>query len=150
MSIDKRELILARLPLFAASTLGFEARRNDNDFSDVARPLAVTLDGDEEADENDPVTRPPDAPRRITVKGQIVVLASGPADTIGTTMNGYRVKLIKGIVADATLLGLVLNGRDRQSIRYEGGTLAITSGRAIEAELRLDFAFTYLLRFDEL
>jgi hypothetical protein len=148
--MDRRELILARLPLFAASATGLKSDRNVNDFSDLARPLVVSLDGDEEAAEGDPEGRPVNAPRRVGVKAQFVVLIGEPAATIGTTINGYRAKLLKAIVTDAELLALLLDPASRQSIRYQGSTFALSSGRTAEAELRLDFTFWYILRFDEL
>jgi len=148
--MDRRELILARLPLLAAAATGVKAFRNTNDFSDLARPCIVTLDGDEEAEERDPEARPPNAPRRVALKAQFVALASGTAAAIGATINGYRAVLLKNVVTDATLLSLVLDSAVRQSIRYQGASMTISSGRTIEAELRLDFAFTYALRFDEL
>jgi hypothetical protein len=147
---DRRELILARLPLLAAAATGIKFFRNANDFSDLVRPCGVTLDGDEEPEESDPQSRPPDAPRRVALKAQFVVLASGLPEDIGTKINGYRVPLLKAVVSDATLLGLVLDSMARQSIRYHGATLTLSSGRQIEGELRLDFAFAYALIFSEL
>jgi hypothetical protein len=148
--VDRRELILARLPLLAAAATGVKAFRNTNDFSDLSRPCIVTLDGDEEAEGRDPETRPSNAPRRVMLKAQFVALASGTAAAIGATINGYRAALLKNVVTDATLLTLVMDSAGRQSIRYQGASMMISSGRAIEAELRLDFTFTYALRFDEL
>jgi hypothetical protein len=147
--MDRREEILVRL-LAIVQTIFKTAARNKNDFSDLARPAGVVLDGDEKANEQDPENRPPDAPRRVTMAAEIVALASEPAETIGTTINGYRVALLKGIVTDATLIGLVLDGERRQSIRYIGSSLIIQSDRAIAGELRLQFEFTYALRFEEL
>ena len=149
--MDRREAILARLPEIAQLVTTIDTiKRNTNEFSDLSRPAIVSLDGDEEQSDRDSESRPPNAPRRMTLKAQLVVLASGMPETIGTTINGLRVKLLKGIVSDAQLIALVLDGAKRQSIRYEGATLTMGSGRQIEAELRLDFAFTYALRFDEL
>jgi hypothetical protein len=147
---DRRELILARLPLLAAAATGLKAVRNANDFSDLARPCVVTLDGDEEPDEGDPQSRPSDAPRRVALKAQFVILASGLPEDVGTKINGYRAPLLKAVVNDATLLGLVFDSMARQSIRYHGATLTLNSGRQIEGELRLDFAFAYALIFSEL
>jgi hypothetical protein len=70
------------LPLLAAAATGVKAFRNTNDFSDLARPCIVTLDGDEEAEERDPEGRPPTAPRRVALKAQFVALASGTAAAI--------------------------------------------------------------------
>jgi hypothetical protein len=148
---DPRESILARLPDVALLATDVEvAVRNKNEFSDLARPAVVVFDGDEEASDSDPETRPPNAPRRVTMKAELAVLASGASDTIGTTVNRYRAQLIQAITSDAVLIGLVLDGTARQSIRYTGSTVALSSGRAIEAELRLGFAFTYVLRPDQL
>src|ERR1700724_635465 len=104
--MDRREEILVRLLEIVAAALP-KAERNKNDFSDLARPAGVVLDGDEKANEQDPVNRPPDAPRRGTMAAAIVALASGASATIGTTMNAYRVQLLKGIATDAILIGLV-------------------------------------------
>jgi len=149
--MDPREQILARVLQIAESVaagLGVQTvERNKDDFSEMALPAFVLLDGDEEGDESDPLTRPTNAPRRVTMKAQLVVLASGAPASIGATVNGYRIGLLVAIVNDATLIGLVLDGQRRQSIRYIGTSLTIASGRAIEAELRMDLEFTYALVF---
>jgi hypothetical protein len=147
---DRREAILARLLEIIAEV--FETTgRNKNEFSDLSRPAGVLLDGSEEADDRDPQGRPVNAPRRVVMKPSIVALASGTSAAIGTTMNGYRGQLLKKIVSDTALLALVLNPDKEQSIRYLGGELTTQSGdRATAADLHLEFAFTYVLRFDEL
>lgn len=149
--MDAREAILARLVAIADTVPNVKTTaRNNNDFADLARPALVILDGDEEADVNDPETRPPNAPRRVAMKAELVILASGTPDTIGTTMNALRAATIKAIQTDALLIALVWDGGVRQSIRYNGATLSLQSGRAIEAEQRLDFSFVYVLSPDQL
>jgi hypothetical protein len=149
--MDRREEILARLLALAQNVTGFKiAVRNKNEFSDLARPALVVLDGDEAAQEKDPQARPTNAPRIIHMKPEVIILMSGTPDAIGTSVNGQRAKLIKAIEADAALLALVWDGAKRQSIRYEGSGLAIASGRQIEADMTLHFVLTYVLRPDEL
>ncbi len=145
--MDIREAILARLLTLAGTVGAYKVERNLNDFSDLARPAIVILDGDEEAHEDDPQVRPSSAPRRIVMTPEIVVLASGPAAAIGSTINGFRIALLRAIMLDQGLIALVLDGTTRQSIRYVGAELSLQSGRAIEAELRLNFSFTYRMEF---
>ena len=144
---DPREAILLRLVGIAAMpALGFATVvRNVDDIPDLARPAACIMDGDEEADEEDPKKFPPSAPRRVTMKAEMVILAGGQAAEIGGVVNTLRYALIHAVQNDAQLAALVLDGTRRQTIRYIGTEFRVDGGRAVEAEARVSFSFTYIL-----
>lgn len=146
--MDRREEILARLAAIAAGIDGVKtAARNKDEFSDLARPAVVLIDGDEEAHDSDPPTRPTTAPRLVALKPEIVILLSGAPESVGSSLNALRTALIKAILTDAILIGIV---HDRIGTRYIGCVINIGRGRAVEGELRLHFVFTYALRAEEL
>jgi hypothetical protein len=149
--MNRREEILARLLAIAEAAPDVKnAARNKDEISDLARPAIVVMDGDEEADSNDPESRPTHAPRIVHMRPEIVILLSATPESIGTSLNTLQAALYKAIVTDAALISLARDGRSMQSIRYLGSETTIERGRAAEGKRILHFLFTYPLCPEEL
>lgn len=143
---DQREAILARLLAVAAAVSGVLATaRNEPDFGELRRPSMTVFEGDEQADDSDPVRqRPTNAPRRVTMTPQIIIAVGGPSETVGTTINSLRSALIKAVLSDATLQSLCAAGRGA-GLWYEGSSTELGRGRTMEAEMTVAFSFQYFL-----
>lgn len=145
---DKREQILARLLVVAKGVDGVAAAfRNKDEISDKQRPAVVILDADEAADDADPMGRPVRAPRRIAMTPEIYILLGAKPEDLGTQINTLRAKLVKAILTDTELQTIVGSNGD---IRYEGCATALARGRTMEGEMGVSFAFSYVLRPDDL
>ena len=107
----------------------------------------VILDADEAADDADPTSRPSRAPRRIAMTPEIYILLGARPEELGTAINTLRARLVKTILADAQLAGIVGSNGD---IRYEGCATALARGRSMEGEMGVSFSFAYVLRPEEL
>lgn len=145
---DRREAILARLLAVAQSIAGIvKAARNVTELSEAQRPAIILFDGTESADDTDPKARPGNAPRLITMSPQFEITLGAASEDIGTALNVLRAALMKAVMTDATIAGLVL---DREGTRYQGASFGAEGGRVAEGSMQLDFTFTYVLRPDEL
>lgn len=145
---DRREMVLARLLEIARGIEGIAAAfRNKDEISEKQRPAIVILDADEAADDADPVSRPSRAPRRIAMTPEIYILLGAKPEELGTVINTLRARLVKTILADAQLAGIVESNGD---IRYEGCATALARGRSMEGEMGVSFTFAYVLRPEEL
>ncbi len=141
---DVREEILARLFAIAAEVPGVAmAGRNRVGLSETARPAVVVLDADEAAEEDEPRGRPGHAPQLVVMTPELFVLAGAPAAEIGAELNGFRRRIVRRVLTDATLLSLAgPNG----FVRYAGCATALAAGRSMEGEMSLSFAIRYVLR----
>lgn len=140
--MDVREAILARLVVIAERCGADRVVRNEyapNEKQDTI----MLLDGDEAADEDDPVGRSPLAPRRMTMTPQLLIaLARGRAQ-VGTRLNGIRSALIYEVATDAPLIALTLNGR---GARLHSTQTSLAWGRSMLGEMGVAFAIPYLLK----
>lgn len=114
--------------------------------NDDQLPAIAILEGDEEANEDDPVSRPTFAPRRVIMVPHIVIAArrrrsdeSPPLD-IGPSLNTIYAALLKAIMTDTTLAGLTL---DRDGVRFLGMESDLAVGRAMNGQMAVRFGFTY-------
>jgi hypothetical protein len=147
--MDRREMIMARLLAVAGSVEGVVlASRNDRNIDEGLRPAVYLYDADEHADETDPTEkRRLGQPRRVRMVPQIyLVLGKAPED-LGTAINVMRARLLKAILTDTELQGIVGNNGD---IRYEGCSTELQSGRTMEGEVLFAFSFLYYLVPSEL
>lgn len=145
---DIREEILERLKEIAEELEGI--KRVERDFIAISEdelPAVIILEGDEEADEGDPVGRPTTSPRRVTMTPEIRIMVRNNSADIGPQLSAFRAALIKAIAADAALKALVING---VGIRYRGLATALARGRTMDADMGLVFGLTYVLKPDEL
>ncbi|NEI52715.1 hypothetical protein GR217_34415 [Rhizobium leguminosarum] len=141
---DPRENILARLVTLAKDITGIKTvKRNDLDLPETALPAIVILDGDETADDNDPVGRPPTAPRIVTMTPEFYVVVAEKAANVGTQINMYRALVIDAVATDAQLIGLTKN---KEGGRYDGAASGLARGRTMTGEIGLSFSFRYVLR----
>lgn len=141
---DTREAILARLVVVAAGITGIKTvKRNDLDLPETSLPAIVILDGDETADDNDPIGRPPTSPRIITMTPEFYVVLAEKAATVGTQINLYRGRVINAVATDAQLISLT---KDNEGGRYDGAASGLARGRTMTGEVGLSFSFRYVLR----
>lgn len=120
--------------------------------NDDQLPALAVLEGDEETNEDDPVNRPPSAPRRVTMMPHIVIagrrnLQGSPPADIGENLNAIYAALLKAIMTDATLAGLTLDGR---GVRFLGMESDLAVGRMMQGQMAVKFAFTYGLVLTDL
>lgn len=146
--MDPREAILARLLDVAAGVdTSLAKRRNETDVSSSNLPAVILFDGEEVARENDPVGRSAATIRHVDMTPEVQFRLEAKAEDVGTKLNVLRAKLIKAVLNDETLLGLVINSR---AIRYQGSMTATERGRSMEGGIGVAFTFTYVLKPDDL
>lgn len=151
---DTREAILARILVLAQAvktddTTIKTAIRNRGPLETDKRPAIVLLDGDEQdALPGRPPGRGglPIPPAIMTMTPELFVLLDEVRprpETSGTRLNAYRDALMEAIAGDTELLTLLgSNGR----VRYKGCATDLKSGSALAGEMRLDFAYTYVVK----
>lgn len=145
---DVREAIMARLLVLASEVENVaNAYRNIRAVSDDKLPALIVLEGDEEADENDPPRRVPQATRRVHMRPQIVIASGAPSEELGTDLNTLRIATIKAVLSDDTLRELTL---DETGVRYEGMDGELMFGRTMIGNIALRFRLTYALKPHEL
>lgn len=147
--MDKREAILTRLAEIAGGIAGIKtAVRNQDEVSERARPAIVIFDADEAADESSGERgRTGKSPNIVEMSPEVLILLGAPPETVGTALNAMRAKLIKAVLTDNDLA--VLTGTNGGA-RYAGCSTHLGSGRSMEGSMTLQFAFTYVLRPDQL
>jgi len=148
MSEDKREAILARLVEVAKTLTEPDCVfRNQTEIPESKRPAIVILDADETADEAAYGRgRPANAPNVILLQPEIFILLEAAPDKIGTELNGFRNRVLKAVLHDASLLALCKDG----DIRYDGFATGLAVGRSMEGEGGIGLTFRYVLRPDKL
>lgn len=141
--IDRREAILERLLAILKTIAGPEKGfRNRIDIPENRRPALVMLDADEVRDDTDDGKgRPPNAPMWIHMTPELYILLGAKSENIGADLNLFRIQLIKAILSDQTLIGLVKDG----DIRFLGYTTGLASGRSMEGEAGISFQFRYMV-----
>ncbi|MEY9829827.1 hypothetical protein ABIA25_001642 [Sinorhizobium fredii] len=88
-------------------------------------------------------SRPPTAPRIMTMTPEIYVIVAKAAADVGTQVNLMRSRFINAISADAQLIALT---KDREGGRYEGAASGLSRGRTMIGEVGLSFSFRYVLK----
>ena len=142
---DPREAILERLRVIGSTLNGVTTSlRNVMALSEDRRPAIIVLDADEAADEvSYGGSRPFDAPSVVVMTPEVFVLVSSSAATVGSDLNLIRGRLIKAVLQDATLKGLLGSNGD---VRYAGCGTALATGRSMEGEMAVSFAFRYVMK----
>ncbi len=140
---DIREAILVRLLAIADGISGINtALRNTDSISDSKYPAILILDGDETVDEGNKPGRPSTVSVRVNMTPEIYILTTGASGAVGTTANAFRALVVKAILSDATLAGILsTNG----SARYEGCATDLAMGRQMQGHCGLSFVFSYIL-----
>lgn len=142
--MDIREAIMARMLEIAEGVEEITvAYRNVKTVADTYLPAFIVLEGDEEADDNDPPKRGPMSVRRVQMTPQIVIASGAKPEDIGTELNGLRVAVIKAILSDTQLRDLTL---DSTGVRYDGFESDLVLGRTMLGQMAVRFRLTY--KFD--
>lgn len=143
--MDPREQILARLYAIIQAAGGFNrVVRNNPDISDIGMDAIVLIDGGEEVDnESAPRRREANGPKIVRMTPSIGFAIAGDPETIGATANAHRRSLVKTILEDATLLGLVLDNE----IEWTAFSTDLHPGaETMLLTAALDFSFAYMAR----
>lgn len=144
--MDQREAIIARLEAIANESALFHLDgvfRNVIEFPDVETiPACAILEGDEEADEGDPVLRGSSAPRIVHMLPEVVIYAGERPEDVGAKLNLLRSGLIGAILTDAELISLTMNAR---GARYIGMKSDIAFGREMVGRMALQFSIPCVL-----
>lgn len=147
---DVREQILAHLLTIAEGVPSAKmVARNRGSISEGARPAIIILDADEAVEEEELSgrTRPANSPQMVVMTPEIFVMVSKRAADIGAELNTMRRQIVRRILTDAALRNLLgPNGE----VRYAGCGTALATGRSMEGEMALSFAFRYILRPNDL
>ena len=153
MSIDVRELILARLLEVVATIPGMRSvHRNNVDITEDQLPAAIVFDGDEETnDASDATMRPPSRPTLVQMTPEIII-AEQSQGQVGSDLTTLRRELIKRVLTDTALNEqIVKTGRHGNgAIRYLGCQTDVGWMRSLHGALRAQFMFKYTLKPDEL
>jgi hypothetical protein len=150
---DRREQTLARLTVIMAEIPSIQAAvRNRGELPANKRPAIVVLDGDEVARESVAQQRGrlTLAPHLVDLTPEIFIVMDQrePHNVgIGEDLNALRIAVLKAIIADQELVGILGANGD---IRYNGCNTDMATGRAMEGQMQLSITFTYALRPSEL
>lgn len=143
---DVREAILQRLHAIAGEIDGVLTHdRNVAVIEDgaVKLPAVVVLDGDEEANPNDPRGRSPMIKRRVEMTPHLLVVVGATPAQVGPELNTLRERIMVAVLSDTVLQSLVLN---RIGIRYDGmASPRDEMGRMVLSQRHVRFTFTYIL-----
>lgn len=143
--MDKREAILARLQAIAGGITGVRnVFRNQDQINEKMRPAIMILDADEQAEDNDGGIRgrPSMVPSRVGMTPEIYIMLGAQPKSVGSEINLIRAALIKAILSDADLIGILgSNG----GVKYEGCATDLAAGRQMEGAMGVSFTFSYVL-----
>ncbi len=141
--IDKREAILSRLvEVIEGASVFSSVYRNNPNPNEGRMPAAVVFDADEEAASMPDTARYREAgaPQFMTMRPEIYVLIAANAANAGPRLSELRAAVYRAIAEDKELSDLVgTNGR----ISLSACRSQFAVGRSMQAELRMEFAFTY-------
>ena len=144
MSRDVRELILARLLVICQNLDGIKAAyRNKDEIGEDKRPAILIFDAAETTTVGDQyVPKRGYGPNLVAMAPQITILLGAGAENVGPALNAFRLKLLKEILVDGALLGLVgTNGQ----IVYGGCDTDLMRGRSVEGDMQIMITFIYSL-----
>lgn len=152
---DRRELILSRLFTVLETlkpTVVKNVYRNRGEVADEYRPAITMLDADESVGPVAPSGRPQLAtpPEVVTMRPEVFILLEGAEpknEEVGQRLNAIRRKIINAVNADTTLGQHVSNNG---SIVYEGCDTDLATGRSMQGQMQIRFAFRYKLSTGEL
>ena len=145
---DPRESILERLQEIGATIPGVvTSLRNIMAISENRRPALVVFDADEAAEQVEfRGSRSFDSATMVVMTPEVFVLVSASAADVGRDLNLVRGRFIKAVLQDPALKTLLGTNGDA---RYAGCGTALATGRSMEGEMALSFAFRYALKPSE-
>jgi hypothetical protein len=143
---DRREQILVRLLEVLATVEGIlAAYRNRGELPDARLPAAVLLDGRETMKTSTAGRGHRELPPSVFILTPQIYVILKPSKNItnagvGEELSVYRVRVLKAILRDEALRGLLgTNGE----IEFRSSETDMQSGSTLEGQLRLDLAFYY-------
>lgn len=141
---DKREDILVALADALEAITGVVLfARNQFEIDENKRPAIQLFDGDEQRidPQGDVRLRASGVrPSRVAMTPEIVISLGGNVSDIGTKLNEWRIKVVKAIVTDATLLDVIgPNG----AIEYTGCSSETERARDMAGAVSVFVTFTY-------
>lgn len=141
---DTREAILVRLLAIYRTVEGVaKVARNEQVAEDWESPAILLLDSDEEAAPSEPgSSRPPNAPKLLTLTPETYVIFGGLPEKVGSELNRFRARIVKAVLTDVELAGLVGSNGE---IAYLGCATSLTRGRESIGDIGLNFEITYRL-----
>ncbi len=149
MSRDRREEILTRLVDLLLLIPGPQKiYRNRGQLSAAQRPAIVVMDGDEAGTVGDfALGRPLNQPNILRMSPEIVLMAAGGPEVVGTTLNNLRIQVIPAVLTDSVLSDLV---GTTGGIQYQGANTDLARGRTVEGEMVINFEIHYRLQLSEI
>lgn len=122
--------------------------RNQDEISEHKRPAIVVFDADESVAELvERQGHPGGGPALVAMEPELLILAAGTPQTVGSNLNGLRATLVKAVLTDAQLTALT--GPNGQ-VRYVGCSTHLGHGRSMEGTMAIHFSFAYVLKPDAL
>jgi hypothetical protein len=145
---DVREQILDRLRVLGKVRGVSSVLRNEVVLSDgVALPAVILYDGDEDVAPQPNSGRPALTHSVITMKPWFQITNQADAELIGESLNELRLRLIKAVLNDTTLVNLSAENR---SVRYAGAATKFQQARAVQGDMAVQFQIGYYLRTADL
>lgn len=154
---DKRELILLRLQAILATVAGLSSTqvyrdRGEFDEEKTTLPIIILLDGSERKVSEARNGRTAMALPAIMELIPEMFLIMKPkvlnkAAEYGPEISNWRMKVLKAIMFDSTLLALLgSNG----ALDYRGMDTDMQTGRSMEGQIQFNFAFRYVFNPSDL
>lgn len=145
---EPRELILSRLVTVCAGVTGVvTAVRNQADIRVDLRPGVIVNDGAEEFIDK-PRSSQFSAVQLMELMPQILILVrSDTGIEAGTLLTLFRNRIVRAVMADATLQGYVGTVGD---MRYDGCSVEPPTPESKEPRMQIDIVFPYMFVLDEL
>lgn len=146
--IDIHEDILARLHEVVATIPNIRsAYRNNLNIDETELPSVIVLDG---AEETNGGTDFSNRPTLVQFTPEIMIIEQ--SDSVGSALSVMRRELIKRVLTDTELNGMVMGTtpRGNASIRYVGCQIGTAWLRSLHGALQAQFLFRYALKPDDL
>lgn len=144
--MDRREQICARLVEIAQGLVAKVDRNAPEITGRRGEPAIVVWDGEENAVvPSDGRARPANAPSIVEMTPELRVLLGGASEDVGTALNGWRIQVIKAVIADAVSGGLAAIVGSNGSVRYDGLSSGLAAGEQTQAWHGVRFAIRYPL-----
>ena len=144
--MSRREDILARLFVILNTVEDLKlVARNLDEFPEAVRPMAILLDGDEEAVAE--LARPWVKGKAYTVIQMnpiIVVSMGGRPEDVGTDINELMARIVTAVMSDAELTSIVV-ANAQCGVYYLATDYRLNHSLAMDCDLQMRFGIRYTL-----
>lgn len=151
MAEDKREQILVRLEgilTTLGTSAGIKVYRDRAEFDESELPAYILLDGVENTTIRSNDRRGPQIMLLLPQIFYIPVPRENQLnDGMGAQLSAFRVAVIKAIMQDEPLHGLL---GENGYVEYRGMETDMQTGAEVKGQIRMDFAFAYVFNFNKL